>query len=438
MLLQMGIHTSLEMESTSMSYNYRAAAARILLRVLNGQSLERTLSLAQESTDKELIFECCYGIARNYYSLSETLNDLLRRKLRHQDRVLWCLLLVGAYQLRHMHTPAHAAIHETVAATRALKKPWATSFINAVLRKFDVNASPKSDTAKFDVPVWLLRTIRESYSNQSTAILETMKTRAPMTLRINPRVSDGISFANVLSSQDIAFRQGSLKETFILDRPISAHRLPGYEDGVFSVQDEAAQRVAHLIELRYFDHVLDACAAPGNKALHLLQRFPNANLQAIDIEPKRTEWLVDESARLGIAVDIKQGDATRADWWDGEYFQWILVDAPCTGTGTLRRHPDIKLHISPSNVRELHALQIKIIRNLWRMLAAGGKLLYCTCSILPAENDEVVKIFCNETDDAIIEPIDVAWGYATPFGRQSLPEKDGPDGFYYALLRKIR
>jgi len=220
--------------------------------------------------------------------------------------------------------------------------------------------------------------------------------------------------------------------------PQAVNTIPGYSEGWFTVQDEASQRAAHLLEPQPTTRVLDACAAPGIKALQLLETCDDIQLTAIDIDPTRGSYGTNESLRLGLPFELRVGDATRRDWWDGELFDSILIDAPCTGTGTLRRKPDIKVHRTLEDVVVLQRKQQDLLTNLWHMLASGGTLLYSTCSILPDENDSVIHNFLDQTTDAAAVPIDADWGHATLFGRQCLPTERGPDGFFYSRITKLQ
>ena len=415
----------------------RVAAARSISAVSAGKSLERALGAYRDHPERSLIFELCYGVVRHWFSLSEQLDARLKTPLRKKDLDLYCLILVGSYQLQNSAIADHAAVNLTVEAARHLGKHWACGLVNAILRTPRESAD-HSDEACFEAPSWLIRSIQHHYPDSADKILRVNNTRAPMTLRVNRNRQTAESLAQILLNEGISTVLGTLTNALSLVTPQPVNTIPGYGEGWFTVQDEASQRAAHLLEPQPTTRVLDACAAPGIKALQLLEICDDIKLTAIDIDPTRGSYGTNEARRLGLPFELRVGDATRRDWWDGELFDSILIDAPCTGTGTLRRKPDIKVHRTLKDVVVLQRKQQDLLTNLWHMLASGGTLLYSTCSILPDENDSVIHNFLDQTTDAATVPIDADWGHATLFGRQCLPTERGPDGFFYSRITKLQ
>lgn len=421
--------------------NARGYAAELLNRVaFEGHSLDRVLSDASPlERDRSLVHELTIGSVRHFYSLSDEINSRLLTPLKPRDTIVFCLLLVGAYQLRHMRIPTYASVNETVNATRQIGRPWSRGLVNQILRRVasegPIHAT--SEEAAFDHPAWLIEQIREGYPGKWREILAISLTRAPLSLRVNAAKTDASSYLESLLALGVSAHSGRPDGCLVLDSPTQASSLPGFEQGLVSVQDSGAMWAARLLSPAKGEHVLDACAAPGGKAMHLLERVPGLNLVALDLDPERCAQIRSECARLGFDPAIViQGDATNLHWWDGQQFDAVLLDAPCSGTGTLRRHPDIKLLKRESDLSQYQSLQVHLLENLWRALKAGGRLLYCTCSILSSENDDVIERFIALRDDAETEPIPEDWGVAMRFGRQLLPEPNGPDGFYYSLIKR--
>ncbi|MFW6092386.1 MAG: 16S rRNA (cytosine(967)-C(5))-methyltransferase RsmB [Pseudomonadota bacterium] len=423
----------------------RARAAHLLHQVTDRR---RTTDQAlADQTVSPLVQELLYGSLRHYFSLCAAVNQTLRHPLKAKDHDLAALMIVGAYQLRYMRVPDHAAIHETVGACRALRKPWARGLVNAVLRKLAAADPPPAAADDSDHPPWLARTLRREYAD-APALLAADNTRAPMTLRINRARSTVADYLARLDRAGLGHRAACAtaagdpglapaEETRVLEHPLPVAELPGYAEGLVSVQDAGAQFAALLLAPEPGDRLLDACAAPGGKLFHLLERVPKLRAAALEARPERLAQLREEGRRLGHdEVTYLHGDASVLDWWDGVPFQRILVDAPCSGTGTLRRHPDIKILRRAEDVDAFARLQQRLLENLWRVLEPGGTLLYCTCSILAAENDDVVAAFLHQREDAELSSFRLASGRPTRLGWQLLPIDPDTDGFYYARMNK--
>ena len=417
----------------------RAAAARLLARCCAPPHRSIDALLAEEAASpatRELVF----GVLRHYFALERRIQSFLAKPLAARDLDLKCLLLVGAYQLSAGHTAEHAAVNETVEATRLLGKPWARGLINGVLRALQRehgHASPLA-TEQVDLPVWLEQQLRREYPALAGELFQELQARAPMTLRINrQRVSPDI-YRATLSRSGIGWQDLWLNETIGLQTPMRQQDLPGYDEGAISVQDAAAQFAARLLAPAANGRVLDMCAAPGGKLFHLIEAQPDATYVAVESSPDRMAWLQSEARRLGhlTRITFYGADARDDAWWDGRPFDRILLDAPCTGIGTLRRHPDIKLHRSAGDDLSNRSLQSALLDAAWRRLAPGGLLLYVTCSLFHAENDGVVGPFCATHADASLIPISLPVGIPTPLGWQTLPNDRRTDGLFFALLRK--
>lgn len=414
----------------------RTEAMLVVARVLRGRSLDAALDAARTHPQRALVFELVHGSLRHYLSLSEALKPRLRRAVK--DAEVEAGLLVGAYQLLHTRVKPYAAVSACVDGVRALGKSSAGGLVNAVLRSL-VRLPPGPPTTRAGTtehPTWLEERIEKDWGTKAEQIMEANNGRAPMALRVNERNVSTTEYAGLLHAAKIDFRPGVFPAALVLCRAIPRSALPGFADGLVSIQDESAQIAAHLVAPESGERVLDACAAPGGKAFHLIERVPSCQLTAIDTDEKRLAFTRAEAERLGHDIRLLQGDATQGDWWDGVPYHRILVDAPCSGTGTLRRRPDIKLHRTAADVRAHASRQGTMLDAVWRTLRLGGTLVYCTCSILAEENDDVVAAFLDRTSNATASPIAAAWGLPTGHGRQTLPAPGKGDGFYFARLVK--
>ena len=426
----------------------RATAARILAALIRDQgSLTSHLESTREHAGFQLIQEYCYGCCRWFYLLQHFINALLSKPLKQKDSDLLGLLLLGIYQLREMRTPDHAAINETVAAADELGKPWARGLVNAVLRNYlrqrealETAAASSRLALISSHPDWLVSTLHHNWPQSAGSILENNNRRAPMTLRVNLARTSRKNAGSILKSAGMGFREGTVAASaIVLDRPHPVASLPGFTAGLVSIQDEGSQLAAPLLDLRPGHRVLDACSAPGGKLCHMLESEHSlSDVIALDMNADRLHRVEDNLQRLGLRADCRIANAAETNsWWDGRQFERILLDAPCSATGVIRRHPDIKLLRSPQSITELVQRQQRLLEALWPCLAADGLLLYATCSILPQENSEQMARFAGRHADAKIESMPGEWGVECAVGRQLLPVKqNGPDGFFYCLLRK--
>ncbi|ROM20547.1 16S rRNA (cytosine(967)-C(5))-methyltransferase [Pseudomonas protegens] len=435
--------------------NPRLAAAKALTAVLNGKaSLNSSLPIQLdkvEARDRGFTQDLAFGTARWQPRLSALAAKLLQKPFKAADADVEALLLVGLYQLLYTRVPAHAAIGETVGCADKLKKPWAKALLNAVLRR----AQRESETLLAELehdpvvrtahPRWLQKSLKAFWPDQWEAICAANNAHPPMILRVNRRHHSRDAYLKLLSEAGVAAKACVYSQDgIVLDEALDVRSLPGFAEGWISVQDEAAQLAAELLELAPGQRVLDACCAPGGKTCHILEVQPAlAGVVAVDLETKRLVRVRENLDRLGLDAQLIAADGrdTQA-WWDGKPFQRILLDAPCSATGVIRRHPDIKLTRQPEDIAALAQLQGELLDAMWQALEVGGILLYATCSTLPTENTEVIEAFLARTPGA--RELDIggqlgqpAAGLKQPHGRQLLAQEGGHDGFYYAKLIKI-
>ncbi|MDB5995639.1 MAG: rsmB [Pseudomonas sp.] len=430
--------------------NPRLAAAKALAAVLNGKaSLNSSLPTQMdkvEDRDRGFTQDLAFGTARWQPRLSALAAKLLQKPFKAADADVEALLLVGLYQLLYTRVPAHAAIGETVGCADKLKKPWAKALLNAVLRRAqreseallaELEHDPVVRTAH---PRWLQKSLKAFWPEQWEAICAANNAHPPMILRVNRRHHTRDAYLGLLSDAGIAAAPCVYSQDgIILEAAADVRSLPGFAEGWISVQDEAAQLAADLLDLAPGQRVLDACCAPGGKTCHILEAEPAlAGVVAVDLEAKRLVRVRENLARLGLSAELIAADGRdTATWWDGKPFQRILLDAPCSATGVIRRHPDIKLTRQPDDIAALAVLQGELLDAMWITLEVGGILLYATCSTLPTENTEVIEAFLARTPGARELDLATAAGIKQPHGRQLLAQEGGHDGFYYAKLIKI-
>ncbi|MDC1286759.1 16S rRNA (cytosine(967)-C(5))-methyltransferase RsmB [Gammaproteobacteria bacterium] len=428
--------------------NPRWIALQVMLQVSEqGRSLDDVfksdwfLSLPAEKRDLALCREIVFGLCRWYFALSALLTQRLQKPLRARDHDIEIVLLIGFYQILIMQTGAHAAVNETVKLALAQKKKWASGLVNAVLRtvlRENLSLDANADTQAY--PPWMQEKVKADWEGQSEAILRAGNQRPPMTLRVDTRQIDVEMQLSELAASGIEARGHiDVDGAIVLDSACDVTELPGFDEGKISVQDAAAQLAAQLLDCEPGARVLDACAAPGGKAIHLLQRYPGIELDALDSSVSRLDRLRQNLQRSGQSARILVGDAAVTDaWYDGHQYDAILADVPCSASGVLRRHPDIKLLRRESDIIPLRAQQAKILDALWLVLKPGGKMLYSTCSIFKDENEVQVAEFLQRHPDALeISLQEANWGEPRPHGRQILPGNNNMDGFYYSLLARI-
>lgn len=431
--------------------NLRLLAANVIEEVRQGDSLSdalaRLLPTLQNAGDKAWVQAACFGVCRIYPRLALLLTQLLNKPLKKKDQFIGSLLLVGLYQILEMRIPPYAAVKETVDALQG-RDVWARGLVNAILRGFlrksetllgEVNATLEGQYAH---PAWWIEKIRTAWPVDWETILIANNSHPPCTLRVNQRMLTRDEYIQLLEEQNLNAQ--SLSEThegLVLAQPLPAHDLPGFSAGQVSFQDGGAQLAADYLELAPELRVLDACAAPGGKYTHILERQDRlAICVGVEKEKARMPYIIENVMRLQLMDTAHQeiiGDALEpANWWDGQVFERILLDAPCSASGVIRRHPDIKLLRRVEDISQLAETQYGLLKALWPLLAVDGILLYCTCSIFPEENHLVLQKFLATTPDAVEYKIESTYGKPLSIGRQILPGMHDMDGFYYARLRK--
>lgn len=421
----------------------RARAAKAIAAVIErGQSL-RSLDMSSGDSDA-LVSELVNGVLRWYWPLAALVDSHLRKPFRAKDIDIYYLLLVGAYQLKHMRVPAHAAVSETVSACNGLSRPWATRLVNGVLRNITRGGdeAASSDQVKWSHPAWLVDAIVSDWQPHHEAIFEHGNQRPQMYIRVNRRRTRRDAYLDIL--REAGFEASACDEAedgILLSRPVGVDDLPGFRQGDVSIQDLSAQLVCDLVAPTAGQHVLDACAAPGGKTMHLLERCEDlAGLDALDIDPDRVALIRDGLKRCQLeasTVSVRAADAGQpADWANEARYDSILVDAPCSGSGVISRHPDIKHLRHAEDIDSLASRQRSILDALWPLLKPDGRLIYITCSMLSVENQHQVQRFVDSHSDA--EAIDPGenYGLDTGLGRQRLAGVHGGDGFFYSVFKR--
>ncbi|MBL7251973.1 16S rRNA (cytosine(967)-C(5))-methyltransferase RsmB [Alloalcanivorax marinus] len=423
----------------------RLAAVRALNRVLPGQgdgaSLREVLRRGvPDGSAGGLTRDLCFGVCRYLRPLNQWLNDQLDKPIKAKAQPVRLALLCGLYELWFTERPQHAVVNAYPELCRRLKAGWASGLTNALLRK----ASRLDAATAFagyppavasSLPDWLWRQFQEDWPEQADDMARASLTPPPFTLRVNRRRHDRDQARAALGEGARPSELAPWSLYLTPPRPVTA--LPGFDTGAFSVQDEAAQLPAECLAVPPGGRVLDACAAPGGKTGQILEAFPDARVVALDQVPARLERVRETLARLGVDAEPRVGDAAEpSQWWDGEPFDAILLDAPCSATGILRRQPDVKWHRRRADLPPLVDLQARMLDALWPLLRPGGRLVYATCSVLREENDRQVAAFLARTPDAADLTERPPAAPAVEAGWQLLPRENGPDGFYLACLRK--
>lgn len=433
--------------------NSRLAVVKILLQVtVNGRNLPDAIAKYHdkiEDSDRPLIQAMSYGVIRLLPRLEYIADQLISKPLKTKDYDVVLLILSGLYQLIEMRIPDHAAVSETVKVTKGLKKPWAKNLVNAVLRNYQRQAETltnqiiNNEVAEFAHPQWWLNIIKKNWLEDKRwqQVLQANNQSPPMTLRLNTKYISREDYLKLLEENEITASIAKYSpDAIYLDKPVQVNSLPLFKEGKVSVQDEAAQLAAILLDPQKGDRILDACAAPGGKTIHLLEKEKDIDLLALDIEESRLERVQENLERTQLKAQLLAANAFEPDaWWDKKPFDRILLDAPCSASGVIRRHPDIKLLRHQDDIPKLVQDQARILDTLWPLLKSGGMLLYATCSVLAEENTLQIQHFLQQHTDAELQPISSDWGEQQIAGKQILPGDDGEhgmDGFFYALIQK--
>lgn len=406
---------------------------------------EAGISKLSDKRDTSFAISISLGTLRWFHQLEALLAMLMDKPLQRKNRDLHFLLLTALFQLSKTDIARHGVVSETVNTVNVLNKKWAKGLLNGVLRNYLRQADKlqrelrKSPVAETSHPQWLLNLLQTAWPQQWRNITQENNKQAPMSLRVNQLRMSRDEYLDILSAANISASCSDIVTSGItLESPCSIEMLPGFDAGLVSVQDIAPQLAANFLDLQNAQRVLDACAAPGGKTAHIMEASTGKlTLTALELDPHRLQRITHNMQRLGHHVEVIEGDACNPEsWWKGKKYDRILLDAPCSGSGVIRRHPDIKLLRRASDIDQLASQQLKLLQALWPLLNAGGKLLYATCSILPQENENIVHRFLSAEGTAKELDIDVHYGQSRQHGIQILPGEHKMDGFFYACLQK--
>lgn len=419
----------------------RVIATRVVDAVMHrGRSLKAELAAnlprVEDARDRALLEAICFAVLRSRARSEAALAAWMAKPLGRGDNELRALLHVGFAQVVVMGLPAHAALSATVEAVRALGRPHQDKLVNALLRRAQREGLPAAPADAL-WPAWLRQQVRQDWPAQADDIFAASQQEAPLWLRVNRLRGSRDAYRQRLSDTGIdAEVPDHLPDALLLRVPVAATGLPGFAQGDVSVQDGAAQRVADLLDgLPAGARVLDMCAAPGGKSAHLLERDRTRRLLAVDVDARRLQRVRETFDRIGLQADMKAADAAEPSaWWDGEPFDAVLLDAPCSATGIVRRQPDVLLHRRADDLVALTRLQARLLDAAWQVLRPGGRLVYTTCSILRAENAAQIDAFLGRHADVVTNTLDDGWGLRAGAGRQRLPGEQEMDGFFYACL----
>jgi 16S rRNA (cytosine967-C5)-methyltransferase len=432
----------------------RSLAAQAVARILDdGVTLDAALQSALAAAPRELVppvRSLAFGAVRGFYRHEAILGRLLSQPTKSLDTVIRALLSIALFELEDARTPQYAVVDAAVKTAKSSEAARAGGLVNAVLRRYlrerhSLEAQIASNPAvRHACPQWLAERFRADWPGRWTQLLAAGDAQAPLWLRVNRRLTTAADYLQALRDAGIGARlERRVPEALVLEIPRDVGDLPGFAEGLVSVQDLGAQCAAFPLGLEPGLRVLDACAAPGGKTALMAEREPAlAQLTAVDLDPGRLARVRDNLRRGGLEAQVLAGDASAPDsWWDGIPFDRILLDAPCSALGVIRRHPDIRLRRSPKDIERMPPLQGRLLAAAWMMLARGGRLVYCTCTVTRAENRGVIAAFLEKTADAQIVPVRdwpgwPGFGEADGFGVQILPGEAGADGFYYAALTK--
>jgi 16S rRNA (cytosine967-C5)-methyltransferase len=430
------------MSTTQAGVVVRVMAARVLDAVLHrGRSLKGELATAlpqlADVRDRALLEAICFGALRRRGAYDAALKAWMSRPLGPRDGDLRALLLAGLAQLDALQLPPHAALSATVEAARTLGRPHQAGMVNALLRRAQREGVPAGDPADA-WPAWLRARVLRDWPRQAADIFAASAQPAPLWLRVNRRIGGRDAYLARLVDAGIQAQASEvLGDAVRLAESVPTAALPGFAEGAVSVQDGSAQQVADLFALAGGARVLDACAAPGGKSAHLLERVPGLALTALDVDPRRLRQVAQTLERVGVQATLQAADASNvAGWWDGAPFDAVLLDAPCSATGIVRRQPDVLLHRREQDIAALTALQARLLDAAWTVLRPGGTLVYATCSLLAEENAQQVDAFLARQADARADDPGEAFGHASGAGRQRLTGEGGMDGFFYARMGK--
>ncbi|MGY6630944.1 MAG: 16S rRNA (cytosine(967)-C(5))-methyltransferase RsmB [Wenzhouxiangella sp.] len=431
----------------------RLLAARAAQAVLDqGQALDRAmaggLARLESAPDRSLARRLSNQVMRRWPALNQLLSDLLSRPPARRDRLVLFILAVALAELEEQREPARAVVHSAVESARLGGLTRLAGLVNAVLRRFQrerqdrLAALARTPVLEYGHPGWLIERLQQDWPQHWVAILEAGNQPPPLWLRVNRRHWTRAAAAAALQQAGHeVLTDEAVPDGLRLPQRATVSALPGFAEGGLSVQDGAAQQVADYLMLEDGLRVLDACAAPGGKSAHILERA-EVDLLALDIDSERLAGIEQNLDRLGLSATVQCADAAEPDqWWDGQAFDRIVIDAPCSATGVIRRHPDIRWLRKAADLDELMATQARLLDRLWPLLRPGGILVYATCSVLRGENDQQMAAFLkrHRLEHGQIEFIEPpgASGHDVAPGRQWLPGEAGLDGFYHCAVRRL-
>jgi len=391
--------------------------------------------------------ELVNGVLRWHWKLDFLLNQFLKKPLRNKDHDVKLLLLMALYELVELNTPDYAVVNEAVSASKSLGKQWAKAMINGVLRNFIrdqetvLKKMESNQEAYYSHPYWLIAQLKKDWPDHWQVILDANNQRPPLWLRVNAAQNKTEAYKALLDEQGLSSSLHDLApQALKLEQGVDVTSLPGFAQGAVSVQDAGAQFAAALLDVQKGQRVLDLCAAPGGKTCHVLELEKEIEMIAVELEEKRMSRVKENLSRLNLEAELIVADASEGSWWDGKQFDRIMVDAPCSSTGVIRRHPDIKVLRWEEDIKSLAEIQQKILQQAWQMLAPGGRLLYVTCSVLRQENEaQIANLIATQKDVVELDLIKKGsskWGVACKHGRQLLPGEYDTDGFYFCALSK--
>ncbi|RTE86670.1 MULTISPECIES: 16S rRNA (cytosine(967)-C(5))-methyltransferase RsmB [Gammaproteobacteria] len=441
--------TTASSKNTNKKGAARAAAAKALFAVLEQKrSLTAVLPEVQaslEGADKGWVQTVCFQVLRELPRYEWLIQQLVDKPLKKKVRIIHSLLLVGLCQFRSLQTPPHAILAETVEAARILKQKPLTGLVNGVLRSYQrqQEALETQVLQRYSLaqcfPRWLRERVTEAWPEHAEQVFAASQEKPPLWLRVNVKHIEPSAYLELLQKEGIgAIQHPTLSSAIRLEKPIDVKQLPHFDEGFLSVQDISAQWAARLLEPKPGQRVLDACAAPGGKTAHIAELAETIELDAVELEASRIERMEQNFERLNVNANVLCQDASAPEtWWNGKPYDRILLDAPCSATGVIRRHPDIKWLRQNADIAALVQLQSDILEACWSMLAPGGRLVYATCSLLPEENDKQIQNFIAKHDNANYV-IDTTFSSVHVRGGQILPGEDAGDGFFYAILEKAK
>lgn len=426
----------------------RQASLKTIKQVLDGQSLSavqaRTIDNLKDNRDRGLANEIVNGVLRWRWQLEYFISRLLAKPLKSKDADIQMILMMALYELNECRTPDYAIINEAVELVRASGKKWAAALVNAVLRNFtreknELLSSITQDYVRYSHPAWILEKIKDDWPLHWQQIADANNQRPAFWLRVNQRQFKTVEYQQLLHDNNFESEPSALADHALkLSHGVDVRSLPGFAEGAVSVQDLGAQLSAELLDVSDRQRVLDLCAAPGGKTCHILERYKTLDsLLAVEVDAQRMIRISENLQRLKLNAVLKVADARDyQQWWDGVYFNRILIDAPCSASGVIRRHPDIKTLRRETDIAQLVGLQAEILSSAWQMLAADGELLYVTCSVFRDENEKQIASFLAQNNDAVEMPINEDWGLPCRHGRQLLPGEQDADGFYFCMLKR--